>query len=144
MIAVSYSNYPFTWHTLDAHIHKIQVLKNRILRMAIHTQWYVKNTTIHRDIKLPFIGDTLHKHIHGTMVIVHLNPFIRHSPLSMPPAIQHRHLRRNRYTEILTQVCHHNGDCCKTTTSHSSDTWLFFTYYTEQSCNVLFYTITLY
>ena len=106
------------------HMHKIQVLQNRILRMAIDTPWYVKNTTIHRDIKLSFFKDTLRKTYsrHHSALSVHPNPLIRHIPL----AILHRRLKRKRHTGILTQDWQHKGDCQRPTTSHSSDTWFLF------------------
>ena len=73
--------------------------------MAIDAPWYVKNTTIHRDIKLPFVKDTLRKTYsqHHFTLTVHPNPLIRQIPLNMPLAIQHRRLKRKRHTDILTQ-----------------------------------------
>jgi hypothetical protein len=46
--------------TIHTHIHKIQILQNIILRMGLCAPWYVRNTTIHKDIQLPFVTETLH------------------------------------------------------------------------------------
>ena len=65
----------------------------------------VQNTTIHRDIKLPFFKDTLHKIYsqHNSTLTVYPNPLIRQIPLNMPTAVQHRRLELKRHTDILTQ-----------------------------------------
>ena len=39
-------------------IHKIEVLKNSILRMTIEGQWFVKNIIMYRGIQLPFVKET--------------------------------------------------------------------------------------
>ena len=54
--------------------------------MAIDAPWYVKNTTIRRDIKLPF----------DTLTACHL------------------HYNRKRHTDILAQDWQHKGVCNKT------------------------------
>ena len=86
-------------------IHNCDLVIFLILRMAIVAPWYVKNTTIHRDIKLPFVKGTLRKTYsrHHSTLTVHPNPLIRQIPLNMPLAIQHRRLKRKRHTDILTQ-----------------------------------------
>ena len=83
--------------------HKLnQILYNRLLRMAIDAPWYIKYTTIHRDIKLPFVKETLRKTYsrqHSTLTV---HP-IRQIPFNMPLDIQQRRLKRKHLTDILTQ-----------------------------------------
>ena len=67
---------------------EIEVIQNRILRIVIDPPWFVKNTTIHRDIV--------------TLCQIHLNFRVRQISLTMPP-IQHLPLKRRRHTDILTQ-----------------------------------------
>ena len=43
------------------HITKIQTIKNRILRIATNALWFVKNVTIHTDMKIPLVNDLLKK-----------------------------------------------------------------------------------
>ena len=94
-------NYLYINSASNTHIHKIQVLQNNILRMAIDAPWFVKNTTIHQDIKLPIVKDTLRQTYsrHHSTLTVHPNPLIRQIPLNMPLAIQHRRLKRKRHTD---------------------------------------------
>jgi hypothetical protein len=40
--------------------HASKTLQNRILRMVINAPWYAKNTTTHKDMKIPFVAQTLH------------------------------------------------------------------------------------
>jgi hypothetical protein len=85
---------------------KIQVLQNRILRMALNAPWYVRNTTIHKDIQLPFVTETLHNSYsrhHSTLTLTdHPNPLIRNIPQNRPPPRHLRRLKRKRHTDILT------------------------------------------
>jgi hypothetical protein len=93
------------WNSAShTHIHKIQVLQNRILRMALNAPWYIRNTTIHKDIQLPFVIETLHKSYsrHHSSLTDHPNPIIRHIPQNMPPPRHLRRLKRKRTTDILT------------------------------------------
>lgn len=39
------------------HFHKLQTTQNRILRTCLNAQWYIRNTTIHRDTNLPTITE---------------------------------------------------------------------------------------
>ena len=71
----------------NIHINQIQVLQNRILRMAIGAPWYVRNTTIHRDIKIPLVKETLHNTYlrHQSTLKFHPNPLIRQISQNMLP-----------------------------------------------------------
>ena len=73
--------------------------------MALDAPWYVRNTTIHRDIRLPFVTETLHKIYsrHLFRLTDHPNPFLRYNLQNMPPARQLRRLKRKRHPDILTQ-----------------------------------------
>jgi hypothetical protein len=73
--------------------------QNRILRMVINAPWYVRNTTIHKDMKIPFVTQTLHNTYlrHHTTLIIHPNPLISNIPQHMQPD---RRLKRKRHTDI--------------------------------------------
>jgi hypothetical protein len=95
------------WNSAShTHIDKIQVLQNRILRMALNAPWYVRNTTINKDIKLPFVTETLHNSYsrHHSTLTDHPNPLIRRIPQNMPPPRHFRRLKRKRHTDILTRT----------------------------------------
>jgi hypothetical protein len=65
----------------------------------------VRNTTIHKDMMIPFVAQTLHTTYlrrHSTLIL-HPNPLISNIPQQMPPDRQHRRLKRKRHTDILTQ-----------------------------------------
>ena len=103
----------------------IQVLQIRILRLSTDARVCQKLTAIHRGIKLPFVKDPLHKTYsqHNSTLTVHPNPFIRHIPLNMPPATQHRLLKRKRHPDNLTQDWQHNGGCPPPAQVSHCDTW---------------------
>ena len=122
----------FTWHTFDLSVsvpygilhqtrthYAIKVLKNRTLRRAKDALWYVENITIYGGVKLPFSKETLHRtySYHSTLTLFKL------LPLKMPPAIQHRRLKRKRRTDILTPPWQHKGNCRRVSSSNSSTTW---------------------
>jgi hypothetical protein len=89
----------------NTHLHKIQTLQNRILKMVINAPWYVRNTAIHKDMKILFVTQTLHNTYsrHHSTLILHPNPLISNIPQHMPPDRQHRRLKWKRHTDILTQ-----------------------------------------
>ena len=41
------------------HLHKIQLLRNRILRMLLEASWYIRNTAILKDTNVPIVNETL-------------------------------------------------------------------------------------
>ena len=77
----------------NTHLHKIQTLQNRILRMVIDAPWYVRNTTIHKDSKMPSVSEILHIKYsrHHSTLMRHPNPLIS------------RRLKRKRHMGSLTQ-----------------------------------------
>ena len=76
--------------------HKKKVLQNRILQMTLDAPWYVRNSTVHRDIQLSFVTETLHKtySLHHLTLTDHPNSLLHHIPQHIPPARQLRRLRR--------------------------------------------------
>jgi hypothetical protein len=72
-------------------LYKIQTLQNRILRMVINAPWYVRNTTVHKDMRIPFVAQTPHTTYlrHHSTLILHPNPLISNTPQHMPPEGQH-------------------------------------------------------
>jgi hypothetical protein len=61
-------------HATRHHIHIIQVLQNRILRTALDAPWYVRNTTIHKDIQLPPSQKHCTIHTHDTIQHLQITP----------------------------------------------------------------------
>ena len=62
-----------------------------------------------------------------------------HIPQHMPPARQHRRLKRKRHTDILTK--HYQGDCPRTNYSHTHI--LYIVHPILQNYSVFIYTIKL-
>jgi hypothetical protein len=65
---------------------------------------YVRNTTIHKDMKVSFVTQTLRTTYlrHHTKLILRSNPLISNIPQQMAPDRQHRRLKRKCHTYILT------------------------------------------
>jgi hypothetical protein len=85
--------------------------------MSLDAPWYVRNTTIHKYMQLPFVTETLRNsfsRLHSTLTD-HPKPFIRHIPQNMPPLGHLRRLKRKRHTDILTLHETFKGDCHKIT-----------------------------
>jgi hypothetical protein len=55
-----------------------------ILRAIVNSPWYVKNHTIHSNLKFPYVGDVIHERIgkHHTKLEAHPNPLLE--PLLQP------------------------------------------------------------
>lgn len=45
----------------QVHINSIQTFQNKVLRNIVNAPWYVRNTDIHRDLKIPFVRDEIGK-----------------------------------------------------------------------------------
>jgi hypothetical protein len=62
-------------------LHKLQVVLNKFLRAAFKAPWFVRNTQLHREAKLPtikdFLQDVARKFFENAAV--HPNPFVRDS-----------------------------------------------------------------
>jgi len=43
------------------HIQTIQTFQNKVLRNIVGAPWYVRNTDIHRDLRIPYITDEIKK-----------------------------------------------------------------------------------
>ena len=54
--------------------------------MATNAPWYVRNTTIHTDIKIPLVNDLVKKtyDIHHRKMLLHVNPLIQEIALNPP------------------------------------------------------------
>jgi Reverse transcriptase (RNA-dependent DNA polymerase)/Endonuclease-reverse transcriptase len=89
----------------NTHISKVQTIQNRILRMATNAPWYVTNTTIHTDLKIPTITDILQKTYtaHHSRLLQHSNILIQEITQHPPPSRQYRRLKRKRHTDLTPQ-----------------------------------------
>lgn len=47
--------------TADCHMRKLQVVQNRVLRMALDAPWYVRNNTLHRDTGMETVMDFIRR-----------------------------------------------------------------------------------
>lgn len=45
----------------QTHIQVIQTFQNKVLRNIVKAPWYIRNSDIHRDLKIPFITDEIKK-----------------------------------------------------------------------------------
>lgn len=43
------------------HLSSIQTFQNKVLRNVVNAPWYVRNSDIHRDLKVPFVKDEVRK-----------------------------------------------------------------------------------
>ena len=46
-------------HAAKTHIRWIQVVQNKALRNVVDAPWYVRNTTIGRDLEIPTIKEVI-------------------------------------------------------------------------------------
>lgn len=45
-----------------AHLNSIQTFQNKVLRNIVDAPWYVRNSDIHRDLKIPLVKDEIQKY----------------------------------------------------------------------------------
>jgi retron-type reverse transcriptase len=65
----------------NTQLHKLQVVQNKFLRAAFKAPWFVRNTQLHREAKLPTIREFLHDVARKFFenAAVHPNPLVRDS-----------------------------------------------------------------
>jgi retron-type reverse transcriptase len=65
----------------NTQLHKLQVVQNKFLRAAFKAPWFVRNTQLHREAKLPTIREFLHDAARKFFenAAVHPNPLVRDS-----------------------------------------------------------------
>jgi hypothetical protein len=56
----------------------MQRTQSKILRVIENTPWYVRNHTLHSDLKVPYVRDVIHERIgkHHTKLEDHPNPLL--------------------------------------------------------------------
>lgn len=64
-------------YAAPTHINKLQVIQNKVLRMAIDAPWFVRNTQIHRDLDIP----TIHEFIQDAAQKLYQNADDHENPL---------------------------------------------------------------
>lgn len=57
------------------HINKIQTFQNKVIRNVVNAPWYVRNSDIHRDLKIAFVNEEIRKHArkHTERLTQHVN-----------------------------------------------------------------------
>lgn len=68
------------WATAaPSHLHFMQRVQNKILRMTVAAPWFVRNATIHDDLGVPSICETVQLQAREQIMAVeyHLNPLLR-------------------------------------------------------------------
>lgn len=63
----------------QTHIEKIQRFQNKFLKNAVNAPWYVRNTDLHRDLKMSLVSEVV-KHYavaHAERLEKHTNPEAR-------------------------------------------------------------------
>lgn len=59
----------------QAHLNVIQTFQNKVLRNTVNAPWYVRNTDLHRDLKIPLVKDEIRKYArkHRERLSQHVN-----------------------------------------------------------------------
>lgn len=83
----------------QVHLNSIQTFQNKVLRNIVNAPWYVRNSDLHRDLKIPLVYDEIRKYArnHRERLSQHVNveasQLIRNQPIS-------RRLRRVLPTDL--------------------------------------------
>lgn len=83
----------------QVHLNSLQKFQNKVLRNIVNAPWYVRNSDIHRDLKIPFVKEVIQKYArkHRERLSQHVNDeasrLIRNQPIS-------RRLRRVIPTDL--------------------------------------------
>lgn len=89
-----------------ANIRPIQAFQSISLRLLTGAPWYITNSALHNDLKLPTVNElakNYYKKFHSKL-INHSNPFIKNmSSLTLPLNIPRR-LKRNWARDLLIQI----------------------------------------
>lgn len=86
-------------HTHPRHIHRLQAVQNKFMRMATGSPWYIRNIDLHKDLELP----TLQKYFkeasqrHFEKAMRHPNQLVRIAADYTPAAITKIKQRRPRH-----------------------------------------------
>jgi hypothetical protein len=86
-----------------SHTKRIQAIQNRILRTITQCPFYVSNTTLHNDMKLPLVTDTakqLYRALHDKFQ-QHANPLIHNMHTLVIPGNPVRRLKRRWCRDLL-------------------------------------------
>lgn len=86
-------------HAAAAHIGRLQVQQNKFLRIMVGAPWFVRNTTIHRDLQIPLILD----HIKELATRFFENIPLHENPLISDINVQPRPGVHKRPQSILTR-----------------------------------------
>lgn len=59
----------------QAHLNSYQTFQNKVLRNIVNAPWYVRNSDLHRDLKIPLVEEVIRKHAlkHRERLTQHVN-----------------------------------------------------------------------
>jgi len=85
----------------DSHIKRIQAIQNKVARLITGCEWFVRNTTLHRDLKLATVFDEINKHSsrYHDRLERHRNRLASALNRSRPP----RRLNRRQPRDLITR-----------------------------------------
>lgn len=89
--------------TAKSHLNKIQVTQNRVLRLITGAPWYVRNSTLHRDLHIPMVEHVVRNAYLAlnTRMSDHANPLIAQIATQLPPHPSRRRLKRKLPQDFL-------------------------------------------
>lgn len=59
----------------EVHLNCIQTFQNKVIRNIVNAPWYVRNSDLHRDLKIPYVKDVIRKYAvkHRERLFQHVN-----------------------------------------------------------------------
>lgn len=84
----------------NSHIEVVQKWQNKVLRMIVDAPWYVRNSDLHRDLKIPFVKEEIHRFAVKHEDRLHHHPNIQASSL-LDVTHARRRLKRTKPFDLV-------------------------------------------
>ncbi|KAL4084539.1 hypothetical protein QTP88_027487 [Uroleucon formosanum] len=94
---------PIWGNCAPTHLKKLQIFQNKILRIITNAPWFVRNQSIHKDLKIPILQDHIKILANSFFKSIPKSTGSMHYQLNIGPPLQRR-LRRGRPHDLLAQI----------------------------------------